>query len=147
MLPALLSAEPVGLRKALRQAEAIVGKPMSQLQAPATRASEAAEPPYYIFAATDGEGFCIVAADDSLPAILGYSHEARVSAVEDMPEALKLYLLNAVALERPDASTPQAAQACEVAPLCPTQWGQDKPGFLLANSAIKKLIQMSKFDI
>lgn len=127
MLPALLSAEPVGLRKALRQAEAIVGKPMSRLQAPATRASEAAEPPYYIFAATDGEGFCIVAADDSLPAILGYSHEARVSAVEDMPEALKLYLLNAVALERPDASTPQAAQASEVAPLCPTQWGQDKP--------------------
>lgn len=127
MLPALLFAEPVGLLQAQRQAEAVMGKHMTRMPNTVTRSTADLQLPYYIFMAEDGMGFCIVAANDTLPAILGYSRENKVTSAEAMPDGLKLYLKHISLLEsnKMDALDIQVSPVVE--PLCPSSWGQDKP--------------------
>ena len=127
LLPALSQAEPVDLLLARRQAESIIGKPMLQLQPAETRSLNACPPKYYIFRASDGIGFCIMAADDVLPPILGYSRESHVTQAEAIPDALKLYLQNIALLEGTEAYSPSQNTEPSVEPLCPCDWGQDAP--------------------
>lgn len=50
-------------------------------------------PTYYIYSRQDGTGFAIIAGDDCMPALIGYSMENNID-VENMPDALKLMLDN-----------------------------------------------------
>ena len=55
------------------------------------RSSEREDATYYIFNRQGKPGFAIIAGDDNMPAIIGYSLENNID-VENMPEALKLML-------------------------------------------------------
>ena len=57
----------------------------------ASRSSESEDATYYIFSRQGKPGFAIIAGDDCLPALIGYSLENNID-VENMPEALKLML-------------------------------------------------------
>lgn len=86
----------------------------------------------YILSANDGEGYVVLAADDVLPAVLGYSDAGRFDAAS-IPPAMEAWmqeygrqLTYAVAngIQTIDAT---AADHQSIAPLCPTTWGQSTP--------------------
>lgn len=84
---------------------------------PQTR-SDGADPAFYIFAPTHGEGFIIISGDDVIRPVLGYSHNSTAPASDDMPPALAIWLEEIVshienarrAGANPDAATLQAWQ-------------------------------------
>ena len=55
--------------------------------------SDNEEPTYYIFKHSGDSGFAIIAGEDSMPALIGYSLDNTID-VDNMPEALKLMLNN-----------------------------------------------------
>jgi len=55
------------------------------------RSSESEDVTYYIFSRQGKPGFAIIAGDDCMPALIGYSLENNID-VDNMPEALKLML-------------------------------------------------------
>lgn len=86
--------------------------------------------PFYIFNDNDGNGFVIVAGDDKLPEILGYSDCGSVS-FKDMPDALACLLdmnIGLTAHENNSRQTFDGPGTEVVAPLLGTiAWGQDYP--------------------
>ena len=96
---------------------------------PATR-SDAADAPYHIFNIGDNDGFIIVAGDDRLPSVIGYSLEGNINP-EEMPEACTAWLdAHAAALtylpERIQTKAP-SYPAFTVEPLLSTKWNQKDP--------------------
>lgn len=96
-------------------------------------ASDAA---YYVFDGNDAKGFVIVAGDDRLPSIIGYSDNENFDTA-NMPEACKAWL-DAVAYSVENLSTTEDAAVYAqakaityptkvVEPLLKSQWGQDAP--------------------
>lgn len=85
--------------------------------------------PYYVFNANGSGGYVIVAGDDRLPAILGYSHEGNLDP-ENAPEALTFLLemsTGMIDLAEAEASPLQAGTPV-VEPLLGTiNWGQSDP--------------------
>lgn len=87
-------------------------------------------PPYYLFNIGKNDGFIIVAGDDRVSPVLGYSPEGRISP-ETMPEACIAWLeatANAIS-DIPDSSIrkPVAYPDFTVEPLLKSRWDQSDP--------------------
>lgn len=101
------------------------------LKAPTLGTSPKEDEAYYIFTATDNNGFVIVSGDDRLSPIVGYSTNA-VSG--EMPPALTAWLkeyseyVNDVRAGKATPSQRKAREASShIEPMLVTAWDQDKP--------------------
>lgn len=119
-----------------RRAAAVIQHPQA-LQLVQTSYYEAQEhvlaPSYYVFNIGQNEGYVIAAADDRVPAVLGYSDRGAVDP-DNMPANMKAWLqgydnqmeyLNS----HPEAAVPRKTVSGEaIAPLLdPIAWDQSKP--------------------
>ena len=88
---------------------------------------------YYAFNGTRG-GFVIVAGDDRVPAVLGYSDKSTFDP-QDMPEAMQAmlegYAAQIDALDHGAKAAPHFVNGNAIAPLVKAQWDQDAPYNLL----------------
>ena len=91
---------------------------------------------YFIFNSTDGKGFAIVAAEDELPEIIGYSATGHIDS-QSMSDGLKLFLESysqyvedirkGVAIANDYSATRSSTLPAEVEPIVKTQWNQPAP--------------------
>ncbi|MDD5825591.1 MAG: C10 family peptidase [Prevotellaceae bacterium] len=91
---------------------------------------------YFIFNSTDGKGFAIVAAEDELPEIIGYSATGHIDS-QSMSDGLKLFLESysqyvedirkGVAIASDYSATRSSTLPAEVEPIVKTQWNQPAP--------------------
>lgn len=92
------------------------------------------EPAYYIFEPESSPGFVIVAGDDEMKAIVGYSTISSIN-IDNLPVQLSEYLDNyerdVYKMRSGAASVGHTAGGVAVAPLVTTRWNQDKPYNLL----------------
>ena len=98
--------------------------------------SVVSEAGYYIFNSTDGKGFAIVAAEDELPEIIGYSATGHIDS-QSMSDGLKLFLESysqyvedirkGVAIASDYSATRSSTLPAEVEPIVKTQWNQPAP--------------------
>ena len=104
-----------------------------KLNTPATNADAA----YYTFNASRG-GFVIVAGDDRVPAVLGYSDKGTFDP-QDMPEAMQTllegYAAQINALDHGAKAAPHFINGNVIAPLVTAQWDQDAPYNLLCSNS------------
>ena len=106
--------------------------PSTKLAAPATVFTPVAQQAaYYVFNATTADkGFVIVAADDRLPAVLGYSDSGSFDA-DDVPPALQQWLdgyaAQAEAIAAGASPEVRTASRAAIAPMLPVRWGQGMP--------------------
>lgn len=128
------NAKVVTRQQALQKAQQfMVGKQFSE---PAQRRGQMLSSPseaYYVFNAERNGGFVIVAGDDRMPEILGYSDHGKLE-VEAAPCGLKwllgAYEQMAKGMEREDfqpASHRTRAANDPIAPFISTTWGQSTP--------------------
>jgi hypothetical protein len=100
-----------------------------KLNAPAANANAA----YYAFNASHG-GFVIVAGDDRVPPVLGYSDKSAFDP-QDIPEAMQTmlegYAAQIDALDHGAKAAPHFVNGNAIAPLVKAQWDQDAPYNLL----------------
>lgn len=105
--------------------------PVSQ----ATRSLSVPTPAYYVFAAEQGTGFVIVAGDDEVKPIIGYSQTSNFDAA-NIPPALQAYLIayeRYVGAVRSDDIYPSLAAETAVSsttsvfPFITTTWSQGTP--------------------
>lgn len=99
----------------------------------ATRASHGT-PPYYIYNDRHGQGFVVVAGDDDMGQVLGYSHTGTLDtlrASEELKFLLSAYRDAFHQLQRQPGTratvTTTPPNRKEVAPLLTTAWNQDDP--------------------
>ncbi len=98
-------------------------------KAPSFKAS--APLPYYVFTAdrTDG-GYVIVAGDDRVPAVLGYSDQGTFDA-NDIPDAMRDWLdgyaAQMVMLDEGATAAAHINSANPIAPMLTVQWSQGSP--------------------
>ncbi len=140
---AAIQAAPVGLEQARRVAcdfmsqvqKAQISEAQMQvakntaMHAPGTTHTSA---PYYVFNTTGA--FVVIAGDDRMPAVLGYSDEGNLDT-SNMPDGLKelleAYASQAAMLDSNGASLePQASGSVSrtpIAPLLKCRWNQGKP--------------------
>lgn len=127
-------AGPVDETKAKLLAQKYIGSPVSiQSATPFTRSARAAAPALHLFNNQGGEGFVIVAADDRVGGVLGYSDKGHLDEAY-MPEPLKKLLASyaqAVEAVRVDSVsvTPTYAKPpkAKVEPLVSAIWSQEYP--------------------
>ena len=106
--------------------------PSTKLAAPATVFTPVAQQAaYYVFNATTADkGYVIVAADDRLPAVLGYSDSGSFDT-DDVPPALQEWLDGYAAQVEAIAAgaSPEVRTATRAAiePMLPVRWGQGMP--------------------
>ena len=85
---------------------------------------------YYIFNAAADKGFVIVAGDDRLPAVLGYSDNGNYDA-SDVPPAMQEWLdgyaAQVEAITAGAQPEPRTASRAPIAPMLPVHWGQGIP--------------------
>lgn len=75
------------------KAEGLLGKTVEEVQTTNSRTNYIQEAPaYYLFNAEDGQGFVIMAADEEMGDILGYSKNASIPIGEKIPCGLEFYL-------------------------------------------------------
>ncbi len=82
---------------------------------------------YYVFNAEASTGFVIVAGNDRLPAILGYSDTGTFDATDVPPAMQELLDYYAEQANNPSAQPPQRVSRTPVAPLLKSIWGQGNP--------------------
>ncbi|MCM1336779.1 MAG: C10 family peptidase [Candidatus Amulumruptor caecigallinarius] len=102
-------------------------EPVRNASAPSVTASE----PYYIFNAARSAGYVIVAGDDRLPAVLGYSLTGHLEA-DRLPDGLLALLrMSQAALEADDEASAAPAVTAGTPVMEPLlgdiNWGQDSP--------------------
>lgn len=91
---------------------------------------------YYVFNVGEGQGFVIAAADDRIPAVLGYSSKGQFDP-QHMPENMKAWLQGyndqmAYLNEHPEAAAPQKTiSGGSISPLLQSEWNQGNPYNLL----------------
>ena len=94
------------------------------------------EASYYIFKREEGPGFAIIAGDDSMPAVIGYSLENSID-VDNMPDVLKDWLTeydmyvkdvrnNMVSLPSKRTNATEVGTPV-IGPYLKTQWNQNAP--------------------
>jgi hypothetical protein len=96
------------------------------------RATSTAGNAYYVFNAENNGGFVIVAGDDRMTEILGYSEKGNVN-LDSIPEQMK-WLLDGYQtiyrkLSTSTDNTPKARRTtrANVEPFISTEWGQENP--------------------
>ena len=131
-------AGPVDLATAKKMAQKYIASPVSVDNAPAAsmgkgKQATAEEPALYLFNNDQGKGFVIVAADDRVGGVLGYSDRGQIDT-QNMPVPLKELLdsyAQAVEAVRVDSISvmPHYAKPPKafVEPLVSTQWSQEYP--------------------
>lgn len=80
---------------------------------------------FYVFNVEAGNGYVIVAADESLTPLIGYSDRGNLTP-ENVPSNMKSWLLSYVS-ESAAPSVREASYSGSVKPLCNTKWGQSEP--------------------
>ena len=90
-----------------------------------------AEAAYYVFNAESNQGYVIVAGDDCVPAVLGYSDNGAFDP-NDVPEAMQqmldYYAEQVTVLSGNDLKSPARLIArAAIAPLTTSIWGQSEP--------------------
>ena len=95
------------------------------------KASDAAQPAYYVFNAEQSQGYVIVAADDQAPAILGYADSGTFDAAA-MPPAMQRMLEGyeaQIALIASGEAQPaqKASYNRRIAPMLKSHWNQSAP--------------------
>jgi hypothetical protein len=90
-------------------------------------------PSFYVFNVPNGQGYVIAAADDRIPAVLGYSDKGNIDP-DNMPENMRAWLKGysdqmEYLSSHPDAATPQKTVTGEaIEPLLgPIAWNQGSP--------------------
>ncbi len=127
------SAAPVNENQALSAASRFMsGKTLTAVtlqranRAPGQQATAQA---YYVFNAQASEGYVIVAGDDRVPAVLGYSDNGTFDPA-DVPPAMQA-LLDGYAAQiaglPQDAQAPQQVSRTPIRPLLHSIWGQGEP--------------------
>ena len=134
-----LSAERITRDQALALAQDFMkGKVLEPVQTGALRAparGQQTDESYYLYNAVDGEGFVIMAADDRVSPVLGYSDHGSIN-MDDMPVNMKSWLescdneIRNLESLTPYTQDPMPARA-PIAPLIKTEWGQLAPFNLL----------------
>ncbi len=137
---AVASARPIGAAEARRVAERVLGagrvEAVDVSAAVKARANGGAAglPAYYVFNAAGGGGFALVAGDDALPEVLGYSRGGTI-ARDDLPDGLAAWLASVeqytADVRGGRTAAPVRAALADAAPvvdaLVPTTWGQGDP--------------------
>lgn len=134
-IPAMMFADVVTEQDALLKAKQFMpGKSFEQPQKPnraPLRGDQIESPAYYVFNATDNEGFVIVSADDRTEAILGYADNGYFDQ-DNLPSNVKAWFefyeqsirsLGDAPARAPQQRTPHAA----IEPLIKTKWDQYTP--------------------
>ena len=128
-------AGPVSKQQAQATAQQwMLGKQLAEPVTPPVsgRASApAAQPAYYVFNATGGQGFVVVSGDDRAPAVLGYSRQGSLDPLT-APASVRWWLSGyeqAIAAMGDDATAVRKNVTVrpEVRPLVRTAWGQFDP--------------------
>lgn len=134
-IPAMMFADVVTEQDALLKARQFMpGKSFEQPQKPnraPARDGKIENPAYYVFNATDNEGFVIISADDRTEAILGYSDNGSFDQ-DNMPSNVKAwfeyYEQSIRSLGDAPAQAPQQrASRAAIEPLIKTKWNQSNP--------------------
>lgn len=91
---------------------------------------------YYVFNVGEGQGFVIAAADDRVPAVLGYSSNGKFDP-RHMPDNMRAWLQGyddqmAYLNKHPEAAAPRkTVSGGSIAPLLQSEWNQGNPYNLL----------------
>lgn len=133
------SAEVLGPEEALSRALPQVRKSAPALTQPALvyTAEISEQPAAYVFS-KENSGFIVVAADDALTPLLGYSDKGNIDA-DNMAPGLKYWLgeyARQIEYARENGMTESAPRLARpersaIAPMVKTEWGQDRPYNLL----------------
>ena len=127
------SAAPVNENQALSAASRFMsGKtltPVTLQRANRAPGQQATAQAYYVFNAQASEGYVIVAGDDRVPAVLGYSDNGTFDPA-NVPPAMQA-LLDGYAAQiaglPQDAQAPQQVSRTPIRPLLHSIWGQGEP--------------------
>ena len=121
-------AEETGYNRALQKACDFMGD-RNLIGNSATTGSICSDKPFYLFNASDGNGFVIVAGKEGEERIIGYSDKGQAS-LESMPSTMR-WLLNHYESRQSDnylnGTENDSKERHSVAPLIKTQWGQSAP--------------------
>ena len=129
----LLMAGSISRTEARQRAAALLG---TSAEPELVLAAAGEQPAYYIYNNKVGQGFVIVAGDDAVDGVLGWSSEGCFDP-GDMPPALRQWLAmmeeqSALVRQGRAAAYRSAALGPRVEPLLATQWDQGTPYNLLA---------------
>ena len=125
-------ANPISERQALSVASRIMtGKSLTPVamhranRAPGQATAQA----FYVFNAQANQGYVIVAGDDRVPAVLGYSDNGTFDPADVPPAMQELLDSYAAQIEALPESTqaPQHVSRTPIAPLLTSIWGQSEP--------------------
>ena len=139
LMPGILMAAPVNKEAAKAKAAAVLQQQAattSTRKAPQRLSLESAQSEgsaYYVFNASDNNGFAIVAGDDRLGDVIGYSTEGSLdpsnmpvalkALLSDYAEAMKFMQKNNINIQRGPRKAPRA----DVAPFMEYEWNQSAP--------------------
>ena len=101
-------------------------------RSPASTAGSAA--PYYVFNTSEGDGgYVIVAGDDRVPQVLGYSDEGSFDS-QNVPEAMQAWLdgyaAQIAALDEGGTMATHITSSRPIAPLVRAAWSQNSPYYI-----------------
>ena len=130
----MAGARPVDIGQAHAVASRFMaGKTLSSMTVAHTHQSPAAScVPYYVFNAQNRQGYVIVAGDDRVPAILGYSSAGSIDP-DEMPPAMRQWLegyqaqIEALGDEEVCDVPLHLSGRAAIAPLVPARWNQGAP--------------------
>lgn len=132
-------AKPIGINRAANRASSLLGKSVTATESVTNEVRsrvpvQSAAPAYYVFNATDTQGFVIISGDDQMPEVVAYSYTNWFNAADMHPALVEMLsdytqLVNDVraGLSDAPAMAPAVGAKAVVAPLCASEWGQDKP--------------------
>ncbi len=121
-------ASPISVNQAKSVASRVMsGKTLEQVSIQRANHAPGQNAPYYVFNAQASQGYVIVAGDDVLPPVLGYSDAGAIDP-NDIPEAMQQLLdyyaeCASNAPSQPSRLIPREA----VSPLTHSIWGQGEP--------------------
>lgn len=132
--PFVLQAKVVTEKEALQKAQDFMqGKQFSKRNLTRAQSDETKEEPYYIFNIVENNGFLIVAGNDQMPDILGYSEKGNFDlskAPDNVKWLMDYYAQIAKSLKESNyskAKTRAPSDRSEVQPLIKTTWDQYAP--------------------
>ncbi len=143
------SADPIGMERAraLAQQFTPTGQQAAIRKSAPRRMATTQTPPYYIFSRGAGKGYVIVAGDDCIPSIIGYTEQGDFDETREAPQLLAMLehyatvveTLQAEGRNAPCRVGPARARA-SISPLLTSHWHQTAP----YNNRVPKLADGSR---